>query len=631
MTAHAPLSSPALTIALALVAGMLAQSLARHLRVPGIVLLLAAGVLLGPDAVGIVRPDTLGDALHLLVGFAVAVVLFEGGMNLDIKRLRREAKSIRQLVTIGALVTALGGTLIAMFVLGWDWKTSLLFGSLVIVTGPTVVTPLLRRIRVRHKVGTVLEAEGVLIDAIGAIVAVVALEVVIHPYAGSLADAAWSLFARLGFGSTMGLAGGLLVAALLRFPRLVPDGLENVFTLSLALGIFQGGNAVFPESGIVAVTVAGLVVGNIETRVLADLREFKEQLTVMFIALLFVLLAADVRLEDVRVLGWPGLIAVGALMFVVRPLNVIAGTWGSDLSVREKLFICWIAPRGIVAAAVASLFAQSLTDEGLTGGIELRAMVFLVIAITVTVQGLSGGLVARLLDQRRPRDSGYVIFGANDLGRALGRALRDGGQEVLFLESHATDAAAAEKEGFRVLFGSGLRESILLRAELDGRSGCIALTANDAANLLYARAVRRDYKVSRVWVALRRGHENTNPGMVHDLGARVLFGQPRTLELWMLRLERGIARVERWQRGGPGGAEIARLEPAAMNMILPLAVSRGSRVQPVDDATAFKKGDLLDVVIFDEKTAEAHRWLVANGWEVVAPDTIEAERAGVPG
>jgi NhaP-type Na+/H+ or K+/H+ antiporter len=216
---HFSLADPALTVALALGTGILAQTLARHLRVPGIVLLLAAGVLLGPDLLDIIQPATLGHALHILVGFAVAVILFEGGMNLKLRRLRREARSIRRLITLGALVTAIGGAIAARFILHWEWTPAILFGTLVIVTGPTVITPLLRRIKVHRRVATVLEAEGVLIDAVGAILAVVALEVAISPSGSALTFAAWDIVLRLGCGTLLGATGGGLIALLLEEGR----------------------------------------------------------------------------------------------------------------------------------------------------------------------------------------------------------------------------------------------------------------------------------------------------------------------------------------------------------------------------------------------------------------------------
>ena len=611
-----PSMDPALTVALALAAGIIAQSLARHLRIPGIVLLLGAGVLLGPDLLAVIHPGSLGQGLRTLVGFAVAVILFEGGMNLNLRRLGHEAKSIRRLVTIGALVTALGGTLCARLILQWSWAPSVLFGTLVIVTGPTVITPLLRRLRVNRNLATVLEAEGVLVDAVGAIAAVVALEVVMGPSGGAVAFAIWDLIYRLGFGFALGVVGGYVIAHLLRLEKIVPEGFENIFTLSLALALFQSSNAFLPESGIVTVAIAGIVVGNVKTKALSDLREFKEQLTILLIGMLFVLLAADVRVDEIRSLGWAGIWTVLALMFIVRPLNIAVGTFGSDFKMREKIFLSWIAPRGIVAAAVASLSAQTLSAEGLAVGNELRAMVFLVIAVTVIVQGLTGGPLASLLGVRRASNSGYVILGANDLSRAFGRVLRDAGQEVLLLESNPDACRAAEKEGFRVLYGTGLSESILQRADLDGRAGCLAITPNDGVNLLFARRAREMFRVPGAWVALRRGHLSVTKEMVRQTGAAILFGDPKNIELWTLRLERRLATVSRFRRTGAevGDNEMKELHDEMENLILPLALRRGKKILPMDGEIAFKKDDELIAVIFDERRGQAVEWLYRRGW-----------------
>ncbi len=607
---HAAFQDPALAIALAAAAGMLAQAAARHLRIPGIVLLLGTGLLLGPDGLGVVRPATLGASLHSLVGFAVAVILFEGGMNLSVDRLRREARSIRQLVTLGALVTAGGAALAARLILGWGWEIAILFGSLVIVTGPTVITPLLRRIKVKERVATVLEAEGILGDAIGAITAVVALEVVISPEHQSFSDGVWPLLSRLGAGALLGVAGGLLVVALLRVDRVVPEGLENALTLALVIALFQVSNALMPESGILSVIVAGIVVGNSSARVLAELREFKEHLTVLLLGLLFVLLAADVRVAQVQALGWAGVAMVLALMFVVRPLNILAGTMGSELTWREKGFLAWLAPRGIVAAAVSSLFAQTLDAEGIAGGAELQAMVFLVIAATVVLQGLTGGIVASWLGVRRPTDAGYAILGANGLARAVGRALREGGEEVIFIDSNQDTRLAAEEEGFPTLHGSGLEPAVQERAALDTRAGCLGLTSNEEVNLLFARRCRKDYKVPRVWVAVRRGHLGVSQEVVQSLGGHVLFGGPEEILDWTRRLDEGEAGVERWTRTGSAPPDLANFD----GLLLPLAVQRGRRTFPVDAGVAFRAGDRLHAAVVAERRSEVAARLRETGW-----------------
>ena len=378
-----------LMLTLALAAGVLAQSVARHIHVPGIVLLLIVGASLGPDGLAWVRPRSLGEGLFGIVDLAVAVILFEGGLNLDITRLRRAQTPIRRLVMFGALITMIGGTLSVRWLLDWSWMTAFLFGSLIVVTGPTVIGPLVGELRLRPRVATVLEAEGVLIDPIGAILAVLMLEFALSPETGALVSGAVALLLRLGFGVAVGLLAGLVLGSLLRVRRLVPEGYGNIFTLAAILVLFQGCDQVVSESGILAVTIAGVVIGNMRTHVDRDLREFKDQLSVLLIGLLFVLLAADIRFADLQSLGWRGLAVVGALVLVVRPLNVGLATIGSDLSARERLLLAWLAPRGIVAAAVASLVAAALEGHGLTGGAELRALVFLTIAGTVVLAGLT--------------------------------------------------------------------------------------------------------------------------------------------------------------------------------------------------------------------------------------------------
>ncbi len=612
-----------LTLAIALAAGMVAQALARHLRLPGIVLLLAAGAALGPEGAGVVRPATLGDNLHSLVGFAVAVILFEGGLNLNWNRLRREAKSIQRLVTVGALVTAIGGTLASRLIFGWDWRIAVLFGTLVIVTGPTVITPLLRRIRVTHKVATVLEAEGVLGDSIGAVTAVVALEVVISPSLESLAFGPWDLFSRLVIGVLVGALGGLAIAGLLRVRHVIPEGLENAFALSLALVVYQLSNAVYAESGIAAVTIAGIVVGNMQIHALRELREFKEQLTVLLIGMLFVLLAADISLAEVLDLGWPGVYTVLALMFIVRPLNVLVGTRGSDLVLREKLFMMWLAPRGIVAAAVSSLFAHTLEVAGIEGGRQLEAMVFLVIAITVVLQGLSGSLVAGWLGLRRESNTGYAVLGASSLGRLLARTLAANGEETVLIDSNHDACRAAEKEGFRVFHGSALSEAVLLRARLDSRLGVLAVTTNDELNVLFAHQARRDYGVPLVWVGMRKHHVSLTRDQVRQGGARVLFAAPRRMDLWSLRLDRKTASVQNWKREKASKTVRSSAEELFAeerhHAFLPLVSRRGTRIQPIDATLSFKDGDGLTVLVFDEQRVEGEEWLRDNGWRLLPP------------
>jgi NhaP-type Na+/H+ or K+/H+ antiporter len=600
--------------------GMIAQALARHMRLPGIVLLLGAGVLFGPDLLALIDPEPLGSGLQILVGFAVAVILFDGGLNLNLTRLRSNAATIRRLLTIGALVTAAGGAVAAHYLMGWEWRLSLLFGTLVIVTGPTVVTPLLRRIKVRYRVETVLEAEGVLIDPIGAVIAVVALQVALAPSGSGFIQGAVDVMARIGFGLLAGAASGFLLALLLRVKRVIPDGLENMLTLSLVLAMYQLSNLMLPESGIATVTAAGLVVGNMRTHTRRELLEFKEQLTTLLIGMLFVLLAADVRLVDVQALGLPGLWTVAALMFVVRPINVALATWGSRFTWRDRLFLSWLSPRGVVAAAVASLFAQEIAGTDPEGAIALRALVFMTIAITVLVQGLTGGWVAGWLGLRRIVDQGVLILGANELGHTIGRLLREKGEDVVFIDSSPQACKVVESDGFRVKYGNALDDRILRRAQLEDRGCAIALTANEGINLLFARKAIEEYKLKRVYLAVGRHQAAVEEEIVHQFEGRVLFGRPRDMELWAVRLRKRTTQIEPWRLTRTleedGDAKDARFNMPEADL-LPLIVENGTKVVVTHSNQKLRKGDVVTFAIYRERREAAETWLRETGYEPV--------------
>ncbi len=605
---------PSFILTLALTLGVLAQSFARHMRIPGIVVLLGVGVLMGPDLLGWIHPRSLGDGLFYIVDIGVAVILFEGGLNLEISRLRRAQISIRRLITLGALVTLCGGALAAFLLMGWSPMVSLMFGSLVVVTGPTVIGPLVSELRLQPRVATVLEAEGVLIDPIGVILAILVLEVALAPAGATLGYEFGALALRVGFGVFAGTVVGLLLAYGLRLKHLVPEGLENITVLASALLLFQGCDEVMSHSGIVAVTVAGIWVGNIRTRVDRDLREFKDQLTVLLIGLIFILLAADVGLGEVQRLGWRGVGVLAVLMFVVRPLSVALSTWGSQLRLNERIFVGWIAPRGIVAAAVASLTSTLLVEQGIEAGVELRALVFLVIAGTVVWAGVTAKPVAALLKLRLPGRDTVVILSCQGLARTLAQILGEHGTRVVLIDSNPHYCREAEEAGFQVIYGNALKESTLSRARLERVSVAIGLTPNETLNSLFVEQARDQGGVPQGYVSVARLDSDVTPELLHQRGARVLFDGPHDVERWDVRARHSELSIEYFEYADVSESDDTPHRVEFAERCLILSIQRGNRIDPMSLGFEPKLGDIAAVAIHEGDAEDARRLLTQLGW-----------------
>ncbi len=624
------LGDPRITFALALLAGIFAQSIARHTRLPGIVLLLLAGVSLGPDGLGWVQPRSLGEGLFGIVDFAVAIILFEGGLNLQISRLRREGAAIRRLITYGALITLLGGAAAVYLWVGFGLMESLLFGALVVVTGPTVIGPLISELRLKPRVATVLEAEGVLIDPIGAILAVVILGLALSTDPGSLVLIESSAgLARVAAGTVLGVTAGFLLASALRVSRLIPDGLQNVFVLSSVLLLYAGAELVLSQSGVLAVTIAGVVVGNTRSPVERDLREFKDQLTVMLIGLLFVTLAADVRYEQVEALGWAGFGVVATLVLVVRPFSVWLCTLSSELSRGERLFIAWVAPRGIVAAAIASLVAADLERAGMSGGAELRALVFLTIALTVTLAGLTAGPIGSLLGVRlRNRDT-VAILGAQTLGLALGEELRCGDVPVVFLDSNPAGIRRAEEAGFTAVYGDALQESVMQRARCGFVRTVVALTANRTLNSVFVGRARERFGVPHGLVATSAVGVGLVSEQVDSGEARIVFDGPHDVDRWEVRGRRGDVEIEYFVHTPVESeeAESAANPGGLSEQFAIIAVRCGDEVTTMHSERNHQGGDVAAIAIHLPEREDALRDLASQGWRPRPINSEDSESA----
>ena len=603
-------------------------------RVPAIVLLLAAGAALGPEGLGWVRPAALGDGLFVLVDFAVAVILFEGALNLDLARLRREERVIRHLVTTGALVTLAGAALAARFWLSWSWELATLFGALVVVTGPTVVGPLVRNLRLRPRLQTVLEAEGVFIDPIGALLAVLVLQVTLAADASEAAVGMRDLAARLVAGLTLGFAGGFALGFLLRLTRLV-HGLENILVLALVTLLFHVGEHVFSQSGLIAVTAAGVIVGNFENPVIEDLREFKDQLTLLLIGTIFVLLAADIGLAEVQALGWNGLAVVGTLIVVVRPIGVWLVTRKAEFTTSERVFLSALAPRGIVAAAIASPMAGTLDASGIAGGDGLRALVFLVISGTVLAAGLLAWPMSAALGLRLPARDRIAILGAQGLGLALATELRARDATVVLIDSDPKHCQAAERQEFTVVFGDALEERTLRRARVELVGTVVGATFNDHLNSQFVGFARQEYGVPRGLVSVGWADGGRAPAHVSRHGGDVLFDGPHDQERWDVRWRQNEVTIAPFEfqppaEAPPGPAENGTAVEGRSDAYVMLTLQRNRTVVPMARSTTPRAGDRAAIALYSRGEDQAIAELAALGWQPVpaATDATPADAHG---
>jgi NhaP-type Na+/H+ or K+/H+ antiporter len=541
-----PIDSALATFAIAAVVGLFAQVLSHRWRIPAIVPLLALGMLLGPSALDVLRPYALGGGLAIIVKLAVAVILFDGALNLRLGDLKDAAFEVRRLVTIGALVTWIGAASAAWAISGLSLPVAIVFGALLTVTGPTVVQPILRRVALPRRLKTTLEGEAILIDPVGAILAVAVVDIVLG-LAGArpigVIAGIWGYGARLIVGGIAGMVGGIAMSWLLRRRGWIPAELSNLVTLAGVWGVFAAAEWMQSESGIMAVVAMGLAMQRGAVPEERRLRQFKEQLTVLGISLLFTLLAANLPLRVIMEEGWRGIATVATLMFVVRPVSVWIALRGSSLSRRERMFIAWIAPRGVVAASVASLFAIQLLDGGFSEGNRVLALTFLTIAVTVTLQGLSANMVARKLGLQSLAGRRVIIVGIGSFSIEIAERLRSYGRPVTLIDRNEEQVARAHNRSLEVVTGNALEESVLDAAGAEEAETVIAITTNPEVNVLACHLAHDAFGVARSYPVLAHPTRGASSKLLERVGGRVAFGRPLDVRVWEIAFAQGQART----------------------------------------------------------------------------------------
>lgn len=440
------------------------QFFAYKIKIPAILPLLIAGIIVGP-VTGLLNADQLfGDLLFPVVSLAVAIILFEGALTLRFEDLSGHGSMVRNLCTIGVLVTWLIVAPVAHFALGMSWQMAFLLGAILTVTGPTVIVPMLRTVRPSSKISNILRWEGIIIDPIGALLAVLVFEYLVATQdAISHTLYAFGLTLLVGFG--IGASIGYLLGQMLR-NKWVPHYLINTAVLTIMLGAFAGSNVLAHESGLLTVTVMGMFLANMRDVDVDDILEFKETLSVLLISGLFILLASRINLSSIIHVGWGSILVLIVIMFVARPLSVLASSLGTGLNWRELALLSWIAPRGIVAAAVSALFALKLEALGYTQVDLLVPMVFLVIITTVVLQSLTSVKVAEYLKIRSPAANGFLIFGAGQFNRMFAKELREYNIPVLLADTNWDALRLARMDNIATYFGNPMSDHASRKIDL---------------------------------------------------------------------------------------------------------------------------------------------------------------------
>ena len=490
----------ALVLSLILLLALGCQWLAWRLQVPAILFLLLAGLALGPGT-GYLNPDELfQDLLIPIVSLSVAIILFEGSLSLKMSEVRELGTVVQRMVTVGALLVWVSVALATYFIFGFDPVICALFGALMVVTGPTVIVPMLLSVRPTSKIANTLRWEGIIIDPIGALFAVVTYEFIVSISLGeaALVNSLVIFGETIITGALTGLAGGYLLGYLLKH-HLIPEYLQSMATLAILLVVFAGSNFLHHESGLLSVTIMGMYLGNRSDLNIAHILNFKENLTLLLISLLFILLAARIDFSQLLELGWQPVLILLVIQFIARPVKVWLCTIGSDFNWRERALLSWIAPRGIVAAAISAIFAERLLALGYADAAYLVPLTFWIIIGTVVLQSATAKPLAFLLGVREPDRKGYLIVGANPFARQVAKCVQEAGFRAVVTDSNWDNIRLARMEGIETYYGNPVSEHAERYLDLSGLGALLLASPYRDVNAVAAVHFRSNFGSHKIY------------------------------------------------------------------------------------------------------------------------------------
>ena len=488
----------------------LCQWIAWRVKLPAIIFLLLTGILAGP-IFGLLHPEKLlGNLFFTFVSLSVAVILFEGSLALRFKEILGLETVVQNMVSFGMAVTWLITALATHYAIGLSWKISLLFGAITVVTGPTVIAPMLRTIRPTPAVSNILRWEGIIIDPIGASLAVLVYEFIISGGGHGAWTHTMLTFGKIiAVGTVVGVCGGYLFGLSIRY-HWVPEFLHNVAALTIVIATFVGSNTLQPESGLVTVTIMGIWLANMKNVDMEGILDFKESISVLLISLLFIMLAARLDIHSLKNVGWGVVFVLIAIQFLARPLNVMVSTVRSQLTWPERHMLAWIAPRGIIAAAISALFAVQLENAGFSDAQLLVPLTFCVIIVTVVLQSITARPIAHWLKVAEPEPTGFLIIGANVVARAIAKALVQNDTNVLLADTGWEKISKATIEGLPSYFGNPISEHADRHLDLIGIGRMLALSPLENVNLSAVMHYRMELGRNNVFIIQSKPQEKVS-------------------------------------------------------------------------------------------------------------------------
>lgn len=509
------------TVIFSIILGSLGIILSDKFRIPGILFYFAMGIIFGPSLIGLLNPQSLGDGLRIMITVFVTIILFEGSLSLNIKDISSLKSILVKNISLTIVVMIITGFLAAKYIADLPWEVALMFASLTVVTGPTVVKPIIRHIALSSKVKNFLNGEAVLINALGAILAIITLEFILtrNNIGLSIAGFAGSLFA----GVITGLIAGFSMRHVLCRTKIIPEAGNSFFILGSVLLTFACSELIIPESGLLSVVIAGLILSTMNYRKKIKVLNFKDQITRIIISILFVLLSANFDISLINLHLTEGT-AIVLIIILARIPVIFISTAKEDFTLREKIFMSWLAPRGIVALSVASIASIKLQSSGVDKAYAVEILIFMLISATVLIQGLSARRLAGRLNITVKGDRSLIILGVNEVSLLVAEKWRNNRTEILFIDSNSRNCRTARQKGFPCIEGNALDSATYRGVEIESFTSALAASDNNEINIIFCRFLKESYGIGNLYTVLNEKANAELAEIIKEERIKLAFG-----------------------------------------------------------------------------------------------------------